>query len=61
MTMKWNCLKNKKEMALKYVLIDQLELTLKIYNCLKGPAVLSQHTGTKVAIGSRNPGSRGKC
>jgi hypothetical protein len=54
-------LKNKKEMALKYVFIDQLELTLEIYNCLKGPAVLSQHTGTKVAIGSRNPGSGGNC
>ena len=61
MTMKWNCLKNKKEMALKYVFIDHLELTPEIYNCLKGLAVLSQHTGTKVAIGSRNPDPRGKC
>nr|UCS08916.1 RNA polymerase alpha subunit [Bischofia polycarpa] len=27
--------KNKKEIALKYIFIDQLELTPKIYNCLK--------------------------
>nr|QHB74979.1 RNA polymerase alpha subunit [Brunellia trianae] len=28
--------KNKKEIALKYIFIDQLELTPRIYNCLKG-------------------------